>query len=288
MAGRYGVALALLAAITGSWGCAIRRTIRISPPQLPGPPKQASVAELVKDVNAWSENIHTLSATVDFTPTVGTVYSGVIKEYQEVRGFILLEQPSLIRMIGQAPIVRTDIFDMVSNGQEFRLWIPSKNKFIVGNAGFHKPTKNALENLRPQHILNALLIPPINSSKEKVFSEQEETPTHRYYVLTIIELTQGGEVNLKRKVWFDRSDLNISRLELYGSQGELLEDVDYMDYRGFQGISYPTQVVVKRPAEGYTLTITLEDAVFNKPIPAAEFELKKPPNAKLIELSAAQ
>ena len=36
-------------------------------------------------------------------------------------------------MIGLFPIVRNKAFDMVSDGTEFKLSIPAKNKFYVGH-----------------------------------------------------------------------------------------------------------------------------------------------------------
>ncbi len=269
-------------------GCAVKRTVHVSLPQQAGPPKQASVAELVKDVDAWSASIDTLEATVDFKPTTGSVYSGVIKEYHDVRGFILLKKPSMIRIIGQAPVVRTEIFDMVSDAQEFRVYIPPKNKFIVGKTNYQASAKNALENLRPQHILSALLMPQVSQPEEKYFAEEAETSGRRYYVLSIVEPTAVGELEIKRKVWFDRSDLSISRLDLYGPGGSLQEEVHYANYRDFQQVEYPTEITVNRPADGYTLTITIESATFNKPIPPEKFELKKPPNATLVELGGTK
>ena len=35
-----------------------------------------------------------------------------------------------LHMIGLMPIVRTTAFDMVSDGQDFKLWIPPKNRFV--------------------------------------------------------------------------------------------------------------------------------------------------------------
>jgi len=225
---------------------------------------------------------------VDFKPTVGSVYSGVIKEYHDVRGFILLKKPSMIRIVGQAPVVRTEIFDMVSNGQEFRLFIPPKNKFIVGKTTYQSRAKNSLENLRPQHILNALLISPINPVDEEFFAEEFQTPGHQYYILTVVEPAKSGELHLSRKVWFDRSDMRITQLAFYGSGGSLLEGVQYAGYRNFQEIEYPTEITVNRPADGYELSITIESAKFNERIQPEKFELKKPPKATLVELGGAQ
>lgn len=282
---RCGIPLVLLAVIAGGWGCAVKRTIHITPPQPPGPLKQATLGELVQKVDAWSQGIQTLTATVEFKPTTGSVYTGVIKEYQNVRGFILLKKPAMIRIIGQAPVVRTEIFDMVSDGHQFRVSIPPQGKFIVGNNSYHGAAKKPLENLRPEHILDALLIPPVDETKEKFFSEESQTPTGQYhYVLDIVEPAGASELSLERKVWFDRSNLNISRLQLYGSGGVLHEDVNYADYRDFQGVTYPGQITLNRPVEGYSLSITLEKATFNLPIPPEKFILKKPPEATLIEL----
>ena len=53
------------------------------------------------------------------SPVAGSTYSGVIQEYHEVGGFILAARPAMIRVIGQAPLVAKDIFDMVSDGHTF-------------------------------------------------------------------------------------------------------------------------------------------------------------------------
>ena len=285
MSERCCVVLALLTLGVGSWSCAVKREIHVSPPQVSAPPRQATVAELVKEVDAWSQRINTLTATVQFEPTTGSIYTGVIKEYQNVGGFILLKKPSTIRIIGQAPVVKTEIFDMVSDGQQFRVFIPPKNKFIVGDNSYHGPADKPLENLRPEHILDALLVPPIDEAREKFFNEVTLTPTGQsYYVINVVEQSADGDLTLKRRVWFDRSNLRISRLQLYGSAGALLEDIHYTDYHDFGGISYPAEITLNRPEEDYSLSIKMEKVTFNQPIPPEKFVLNRPPNTTLVEL----
>jgi outer membrane lipoprotein-sorting protein len=267
-------------------GCAVKRTTRVSPSQLPPPAKEASAAELIDKVNTQSAAVRTLVATVELAPTAGSVYSGVIKEYRDVRGFILLEKPAMIRMIGQAPVVRTNIFDMVSDGREFKLYIPTKQKFIVGRNDFRRPAKNSLENLRPQHILHALLLPEIDLAREKYFVEEAEEGVRRYYVLSVFETGDGAGLQLNRKVWFDRATLQVSRLQLYGLAGSHIEDIQYSDYRDFQDVSFPTHIEIIRPIEDYRLGITIEKATFNQPISPEKFELNKPEGAQLVELGA--
>ena len=117
--------------------------------------------ELLDAYNRQADAIRTVNASVLMSPTAGLAYSGVIHQYHQVSGFVLAARPEMIRVIGQAPVVGTNIFDMVSDGQMFRIFIPSKNQFLVGPTQFERTTKNPIENLRPQHLLDALFWTPI-------------------------------------------------------------------------------------------------------------------------------
>jgi len=284
----FGVVLTALLLATP--GCLVRRVTHVHAPSQTTPARDATLADLVTKINAWSDGIHTLNATVDLEPTAGSVYSGVIKEYHDVKGFVLLQKPSTIRLQGQAPVVRTTIFDMVSNGEEFRLLIPTKNKFIIGKTTFHRPAKNALENLRPQHILQALIVPPIDPEHETSFRHEDQSRTQhkRYYKVEIVESPRDRHVTLHRIVWFDRADLELVRIQFYEPDGTFTEDVLYSAYQDFQGVHFPTHIEVSRPAEDYEVTITIENAKFNEPIPPEKFDLKMPEGAELVDLSVAK
>ncbi len=77
-------------------------------------------------------------------------------------------------MIGLMPIVRNKAFDMVSDGQGFKLWIPPKNRFVVGRNDVEtsNPTQ-PLENLRPQYIYDALLLRRIDPQNEIAVMEND-------------------------------------------------------------------------------------------------------------------
>jgi outer membrane lipoprotein-sorting protein len=264
-------------------GCAVRRVSQLPPSQLPAPALTASEADLAKDVNEWSAKISTLTAIVQFQPSASFQHASIMKEYRDIRGYILLKKPSLIRVQGQAPVVGTEIFDMVSDGRQFRLSIPPKNQFIIGENSYRGPQKEGLENLRPQHILGALLIAPIDAAT-KYFVEEDEQAGHSYYVLTLVKPGKDAELKLDRKIWFERSDLRVARTELFGASGRLEESVRYSQYSDFQGISYPSHIELSRPADGYTLGIQFQKATFNEEIPQEKFNLPAPPNAKVIQL----
>lgn len=280
------VSMAIAFAVVVAPGCAVRRTIKVAAPELSVPPVEASVDDLVARVNALDSGIQSLTATVDFQPTAGSVYSGVIKEYQDVKGFILVKKPAMIRVIGQAPVIRTNIFDMVSDGETFRLNIPPKHKFIVGSTTLAHASKNALENMRPQHILDALLVPPVDAAKDKVSDEQAEENSRRYYVLTVFQPGDGPVMFPQRKIWFDRSNLDVAQMQLYGPKGSYVENVQYSNYKDFQGTRYPAMIQITRPVEDYRLAISIEKATFNQEITPDKFELKKPDGAELVQISA--
>ena len=285
--GRIGVGATLGLAVFVTTSCLspVRRTTVVAPSEAPAPALEATLSDLLDRLNDQSEKIRTLTATVDLQPTTGSVYSGVIKEYHDVKGFILIKKPEMIRILGQAPVVRTDIFDMVSNGREFKVSIPPKQKFIVGKTDLKRESKSTLENLRPQHIFEALVVPPIDRSTADLSFAQDEGEGHRYYVITVMKPDGPGRFSPLRKIWFDRSDLKVTRMQLYGPAGIYIEDIHYSDYRDFDGITYPTDIQLKRPIEDYALQIAVEKAVFNQPIPEQKFELKKPANAQLVDLS---
>ena len=131
------------------------------------PLKTASQAELIESINRQAQKIQSLQATVDIDTSVGGAKKGHVTDYKEIRGYVLARKPAMLHMIGLLPIVRTTAFDMVSDGREFKLWIPPKNRFVVGsNTVQTHDTDQPMESIRPQEIYDALLIRPIDPETE--------------------------------------------------------------------------------------------------------------------------
>ncbi|MDE3179221.1 MAG: DUF4292 domain-containing protein [Acidobacteriota bacterium] len=275
-----GVALVALAVCTAA--CAVRKARVVA--VLPAPPKSASAAQLIAKINAQSSAFTTLEATVELAPAAGSVNSGIIKQYHDVKGFLLVRKPDFIRMTGQAPVVHTDIFDMASGEGRFSLYIPSDNKFYVGAANLPPKPGKTFENLRPEHILGALLIQPIDPQKDSYFLEEVSQDAELDYVIGDLGPFKAGQMNLKRKIWFNRSDLEISRLQLYANSGQCVEDVRYGDYENLGRAPFPLRIAINRPVEDISLTITLLKTQFNLPVPLSKFDLKKPSSAQLVDL----
>jgi hypothetical protein len=262
-------------------GCAVSRKTVVAP-VVSQPTLTATKQELIGRYNRAASAVQTIIAAVRMSPSAGSAFSGVIENYHRVNGYILAARPASIRVIGQAPVVAKDIFDMASDGQNFHIFIPSKNEFIEGPANLHRASKRPIENLRPQHLFDALVWPVIAPDAPVLLEEADILPA-RYYVLTIA--TNGPQDwELERKVWFDRSDLQIARMQIYDAQGAIVSDIQTKDWKPVDGTDYPWHVSMDRPIDEYRLDIDITQLTLNQPVDADRFHLAQPSGSQLVRL----
>jgi hypothetical protein len=254
--------------------------------------KDATREELLEEYNLKARGTETLNATVELKPTAGSKYSGVIDEYHEVKAFLLAERPAEIRVIGQAPVIGTTVFDMASDGETFRVSIPSKKKFLVGPVAVEHASSKPIENLRPQHLLDALLWPEIRK-EEAVTIREFNDENARYYILTV--LRGGYQVEVLREIWFDRSDLQVAHILTFGPRGVLLSDVHLGDWQPPDSAAgtlngaalFPRAIRIERPHDDYKLDLQVTKVTINEEIPAERFKLEQPPGSELIRVGEA-
>lgn len=246
--------------------------------------KTATGNDLIEQVNAEATKIQTLKATVGITASVGGSKLGKITEYQEICGYILARKPSSLRMIGLFPILQNQVFDLVSSGQQFKLWIPSKNQFIAGNNDIARASTQPLGNLRPQVIYDALLMQAVDPQNELAVMEEGEhvidTGTqsvvlHPDYTLNIIK-QNGHAWSLSRKIVFDRADLQPHQQLLYDEHGSIVTDVRYDEYKEFDGLFFPTNIQIWRPLEEYSIKLEITKLAINEPVMDDQFVLDLP------------
>jgi len=259
--------------------------------------ESATKQQLVDYINRESSKIKTLNATVDIATSVGGEKKGKVTQYEEIRGYILVRKPDNLRMIGLFPIVRNKAFDMVSDGENFRLSIPAKNKFYVGHNNVVTPSGNSLENIRPQVIYDALLLPELNGSTDVAVLEDSEevvydTKTKRNleqpdYVLDVIHHGDDGWY-LARKVIFNRVTLVPDQQIIYDSAGAVATQARYQAYRDYQGVSFPDVIEVNRPHEEYSIRLTMQKLLLNEPLRDDQFALQQPPGSQLVNLDQPQ
>ncbi|MDP9340290.1 MAG: hypothetical protein M3P45_15625 [Acidobacteriota bacterium] len=263
--------------------------VKTTPPALKPVVKDATREELLEKYNASARAVTTLNATVELKPTAGSKYSGVIEEYHEVKAFLLAARPGSIRMIGQAPVIGTTVFDMASDGQNFRVSIPSKNKFLEGSVLLERASSKPIENLRPQHLLEALLWPEVRREEPVLFEEFNDEAA-RFYVLTV--LRGGYQTEILRKIWFDRADLEVARLQTFGPRGILISDIRFSNWQptnasaggSIPAQGFPRTIRIERPHDDYRLDLQITKVTLNEDIPGDRFKLEAPAGAEIIHV----
>jgi hypothetical protein len=279
--------LILLIAVLPFGGC-VSRTRPVAIPATPAKLQTATSIDLVERINAEATKIQTLQAAVAITASVGGTKRGKITEYKEIHGYILVRKPSSLRMVGLFPILQSHMFDMVSSGQEFKLWIPPKNQFIAGNNDAARASTQPLENLRPQVIYDALLLQAVDLKNDLavleggehmgIDRETQKPVLQPDYALDIIK-QDGQGWYLARKTVFDRTDLQPRQQVMYDEHGSVITDVLYDEYKEFNGVLFPTNIRIWRPQEEYSIKLEVTKLTINGPIMDDQFVLEPPSGA---------
>jgi hypothetical protein len=286
----------LFLAVLSTSGC-VFRTRPVEEQYSKAPLKESTQQGLIDSINQQAESIHSLKATVDLDSSSGGMKQGHYTDYKEIRGYVLARKPDELHMVGLMPIVRTTAFDMVSNGEEFKLWIPPKNRFVIGkNEITTLNIDQPMENIRPQNIYEALLIRHIDPNSEIAVLENgyetlHDAKGHRIlqedYELTIIQKYDKGW-RLRRKIIFGRTDLKPHRQYIYSEDGKVATDAKYAEYKDYDGFSFPSRIEIYRPQEEYDITLNMLKVEINQPLKDDQFVLEQPPGAEVVNLDRPQ
>lgn len=287
---RFCTALFVLGLLP-STGC-LFHTHRVEQSISPVALKSATKPELVAYINTQAAKVQTMKATVDIDTSVGGAKKGKVTDYKEISGYVLARKPAMLRMIGLLPILHDTAFDMVSDGRQFKLSIPPKNRFVVGRNDVVVPNpQQPLENLRPQIIYDALMLRPIDSDELAVMDNGLEIVTgekgRKYqqpdYAIDIIR-EENGDRWLSRKIIFNRVNLLPDRQLIYNEAGDIVTDARYSNYKDYNAVQFPSTIEILRPEEEYDITLHMVKLEINLPLDANKFVLEKPPGAQLIHL----
>src|SRR4030095_5165911 len=189
-------------------GCGLFGTHKkVLVPQLLTPLAEADSARLISEVNRLAA-VRSIHGKVDIVfEDTSFAESGVAEKYKRADGQITVQRPGNIYLIIQVPFISKDIAQMTSNGESFRVAVlqgeEKYRRFVKGtnNATYEKldmdgagtaavkPRKemsakeavNALSNLRPQHLTDALLVSPIQDQagltlvRSEFYQEEADT-----------------------------------------------------------------------------------------------------------------
>lgn len=222
---------------------------------------------------------------------------GLAEKYRTAPGSMTLQRPGKIYLIIQAPVIASDVVQMTSDGEHFRIAILKGDdkirKFVKGTNTAVYPkldmdgngksedkssealTVNALSNLRPQHLTDALMLRPIDPQAAGIlyvqseFFESEKDPSREdstkrvlrgYYFLDELIANGAQGARLARRFWFDRvGGIRLARLQTFADDGALDNDVTYgpLTKFGTEGnFMLPAKISLTRPHDKYKISIT--------------------------------
>jgi hypothetical protein len=250
--------------------------------------RTASVEQLEKEVSTRDAAIQTLNAAVLITATTGGGKEGKVTTYTSFRGYIFVRKPRDLRVLLQLPVIGSRALDMVSDGQQFTLLIPPRNRAIVGSNQVTKPSRNGLENLRPGVFFDSLLVPGVKPEEFVVLSESRrvlapekgrraaiEEPD---YDLAVLKKREGNTMQLERLVHFSRITMLPFQQDIFDDNGEIVTQATYDKYQEFGGQQFPTLINIRRPLDEYALKIDVTKLTLNEKLQDDQFELKLPAN----------
>jgi len=229
--------------------------------------ENATQADLLKEISRFAR-VDSMRAKV-FVKFEDNSFAefGMKESYRDANGEIVVQRPGMILLKVQVPVFGTDIAQMTSDGERFRVAILNDGgsgkykKFVKGtnkadysalqkslsanekgNGKDAKEQVNAFANLRPQHFTDAMLVRPIAEGNvythSTIFQVEEDTTvdsksplrkvTRGYYLLDEFERQGDGMLRISRRFWFDRVGLiRLARQQIFDAQGEIESDIVY-------------------------------------------------------------
>lgn len=281
-------ALALFLLLPLMDGCLVH-THRIKQAKMPSVVVTATADDLVKDINDQCQQIHSLSATVVFQATVGGPNNGKEKTYTSFNGYILLRKPESLRVIGLVPVLHTRAFDMATDGNTFKLWIPHENKVFEGPNTVTKESSNTLENFRPNVFSDSLLIKCImpddlvtltSNTYTRLDPRTKQLVVQPDYDLSVLRRKdQSNDLIPERVIHFNRVDMRPYEEDIYDPKGAIQTQAIYGANQKFGTVEFPGTITIRRPLEEYQIVITIEKLVANLKLTDDQFQLKTPASA---------
>jgi len=277
--------MGLIAVAPALTGC-LTHTRSVPKTRPPDVVLNATLDQLLKQVNTRFDSIQTINASVEIAATTGGALQGQETRYPSFSGYIFLRKAEDLRVLLRVPFLGSVALDMVSDGKTWKLWVPKRNLAMVGTSEITKPSKNGLENLRPAVFFDSLLvrglgpdqIVALNNDTRVVANERKKTDLIEEpdYDLEILEQPRGQTAHTVRVIHISRANLLPYQQDIYDADGNIVTRASYSNYQNFNDIPFPMKIEIKRPLDQYTLTVTMTKLTLNQKLDDDQFELKIP------------
>jgi outer membrane lipoprotein-sorting protein len=283
---RRAAAGLLLAPILLLSGC-LSSTRKLPVPKLPVVTETLAPDKLVDQLNqAWAD-LNTLTAKVDIQASLLKPKEGLARDITSFGGIILIRKPEMLRVYGKLPVIGSEMFDMVSDGKNFTMYVPHYNKVYKGSNKLKKKSEKFEENMRPGFFFDAMVVRGLDPGDlyevTADTSTVEDTAKKNLYlvpeyVLSIMRPKPGSQqLTPVRVITFHRDDLMPHEQDLYDSDGNLETQVVYENYRVFDSARFPSTITIRRPLEDYQIVLTVDSVKENQPLKDDQFQITNIP-----------
>ena len=255
---------------------------------------------MLQKLKERSSTVQTLSSTVTLVLSGGAAKSGGVSrtEYHPVDGILLARLPGDIQIVGKLPLVGTRLFEMVSNGNSYRLSITAptkKGQWAEGDITTATESESALVKL-PNDILRGLFVnvlqyvdnPDVHSVLEEAVLEQRP-----YYVVAFNATDKASrDDQLVEKFWIDRSmsDFAVARKTVFEKDGKVQTDARFSKYEMMGAFSFPMEIQMDFPLVDCSVKMVFdsEKVKLNSELSGEAFQLERPAGAELLRQSASK
>jgi hypothetical protein len=282
-----GLILCLIA-LTATTGC-VKKKIRMQVSAKILQAKTASFDELISIVKKYDQIRELSSNGLKAKLTYGKWESGEMERYRDAPGYILLRKPDSTHLRILNFVTKTTVLDILSVGNEFSVWIPSQNKFYLGDNNAKELVSEDLPNgipFRGGHIFEAIFPQSLKlDAPELLISLEEATdPEAKYYVLSQYKKGAVSRIHAIRRIWIERSELAVARQQIYLDDGRLASDIKYSTMEHVNEFLLPLKINIDRPLDGYTLELEFKSNSWriNNDLPDDAFILKPPEGAEIV------
>jgi hypothetical protein len=254
----YGLALLLVVCFAES-SCSAKRTVEIQVSPKIAAAKSAALDELIDIVGKYEKISDIKCFDLKVFLTTGKWESGKQEEFKGAPGYILLRRPDSLHLVLQSPIlIKSALFEVVSIGDDFSAWLRQKNKVYKGKNSARELVAEDLPHgipLRPSHIFETLLPSNINLNDKDIRISVEEITDKiaKYYILSVYKEGIPPRIHTVRRIWIERSQLVISKQQIFDADGLMICDVEYDGMESINGFSLPGRINLNRPEDGYSL-----------------------------------
>lgn len=240
--------------------------------------REATLEELIELIQRRESRIKTIKASL----RMGFGDSEK-KSSQHCLGVFVFEKPDRFRIKGY-PQIGPTLFEIVSDGESLWVYIPKEGRVYLTRlrpSGFGGQAQDIKKeapkaNFNLQDLRSAFSVAEvINQPDVNKFLEKREKKYILYFV----------KKRLLEKVWIERSDFLVIKIQRFDKDGSLALEVSFDEYQKVDGIDFPKEMRIYNPKEKRIITLLIPKVRLNEDIKPGVFQFQAPKGIEVINLN---